>query len=90
MITRAQRLAVEAANPAALPTLDAMWEQRRRWWMASAPDAEARAAATATKLHMELLDMTGLPDLLVSRWEREWDEKFEVELRGWWGASRGR
>lgn len=83
MITRAQELAVERVNPAALPTLHKMWEQRRIWWFAyygGRPAGEAQAAARAAKLHAELLDRAPLPELLVSGWEREWDDWFEKNV----------
>lgn len=73
--------------------LEAMWEQRRRWWFCHFEgdlEGEARAAAKSAKLHAEFVAKTHLPDALVKQWEREWDDWFERQLKRFVGASRAR
>ncbi len=87
MITEAQRKYVTRS----FAMLEAMWEQRRRWWFChSSGDlvGEAKAAVRAAKLRAELIERTGLPDVLVRGWEREWDDWFEKKTKNWLGASR--
>lgn len=65
-------------------TLNAMWEQRRRWWFSHLlgdERGEARAAAEAARLHYKLRLDAGLPDSIIKAWEREWDDWFERKLR---------
>jgi hypothetical protein len=82
MISVSQRKMVQ--TPAARKLLNAMWEQRRRWWfnhLLGHHDREAVAAAKAARLHAELRSATGLPELVIKDWERTWDDWFEKHLR---------